>query len=73
MNESFLVLIAFGSAFLINGLVIIKNKKYTQEEGMQFGSTFKGKFAIVFGFFMVAMGIALILAGLTFVLIKSQR
>ena len=67
------VVIAFGSFLLISGLMIIKNKKYTQEEGlpwMPFGNIFKGNFAIVFGYFMTAMAVMLILAGLIFIMKK---
>lgn len=53
-------LIFFGIMFLINGLIIIRHKKYGPEEGL-WGPTFKGKFATLMAVIFVLLGSSLII------------
>ncbi len=58
-------IILFGAILLLNGLVIIKNRKYTEDEGLRvLGSGFKGKFAIAIGYCMTAVAVIILIVGL---------
>ena len=55
---------AFGLFLAINGMLIIKHKKYGLKEGLPFGNYFEGTSAIVIGAVLTLIGIVLIIIGL---------
>ena len=61
-----IVMIIFGIFFLLQGLVVLKNKRYGPEEGNPgLRGVVKGKQAFVLGGIFTLVGLVLILLGLS--------
>ena len=59
-------MILFGVLFLLQGLIVLKNKRFGTEEGnLGLRGVVKGKMAIVFGSIFTLVGLALILLNFT--------